>query len=81
VTVSGKTELAKALAEFLFDDANAMVRIDMSEYMVRRICRIAQNSVASRSGFALTFFFSFFSSSGKTLRQSSDRRSSGIRWI
>jgi len=29
----GKTELAKALAEFLFDDEKAMVRIDMSEYM------------------------------------------------
>lgn len=29
----GKTELAKALAEFLFDDENAMVRIDMSEFM------------------------------------------------
>jgi len=29
----GKTELAKALAEFLFDDENAVVRIDMSEYM------------------------------------------------
>ncbi len=29
----GKTELTKALAEFLFDDANAMVRIDMSEFM------------------------------------------------
>lgn len=29
----GKTELAKALAEFLFDDEGAMVRIDMSEYM------------------------------------------------
>lgn len=29
----GKTELAKALAEALFDDENAMVRIDMSEYM------------------------------------------------
>jgi len=29
----GKTELSKALAEFLFDDDNAMVRIDMSEYM------------------------------------------------
>ena len=28
----GKTELARALAEFLFDDARAMVRIDMSEY-------------------------------------------------
>ncbi len=28
----GKTELAKALADFLFDDARAMVRIDMSEY-------------------------------------------------
>ncbi len=29
----GKTELAKALAEYLFDDEKAMVRIDMSEYM------------------------------------------------
>ncbi|HEY4711385.1 MAG TPA: AAA family ATPase, partial [Dehalococcoidia bacterium] len=29
----GKTELARALAEFLFDDEDAMVRIDMSEYM------------------------------------------------
>jgi ATP-dependent Clp protease ATP-binding subunit ClpB len=31
----GKTETARALAEFLFDDENAMVRIDMSEYMER----------------------------------------------
>ena len=31
----GKTELCKALAEFLFDDENAMVRIDMSEFMER----------------------------------------------
>ncbi len=31
----GKTELARALAEFLFDDEGAMVRIDMSEYMER----------------------------------------------
>ena len=29
----GKTELSKALAEFLFDDENALIRIDMSEYM------------------------------------------------
>ena len=29
----GKTELARALAEFMFDDENAMVRLDMSEYM------------------------------------------------
>jgi ATP-dependent Clp protease ATP-binding subunit ClpB len=29
----GKTELARALAEFLFDDDHAMIRIDMSEYM------------------------------------------------
>ena len=29
----GKTELARALAEFLFDDENALIRIDMSEYM------------------------------------------------
>ena len=31
----GKTELAKSLAEFLFDDETALVRIDMSEYMVK----------------------------------------------
>src|SRR5438045_3745286 len=31
----GKTELAKALAEFLFDDENAITRLDMSEYMER----------------------------------------------
>jgi ATP-dependent Clp protease ATP-binding subunit ClpB len=31
----GKTELAKALAEFLFDDENLMIRIDMSEYQER----------------------------------------------
>ncbi len=31
----GKTELAKALADYLFNDENAMVRIDMSEYMER----------------------------------------------
>ena len=31
----GKTELARALAEFLFDDENAMIRINMSEYMER----------------------------------------------
>ncbi len=31
----GKTELARALAEFLFDDERSMVRIDMSEYMER----------------------------------------------
>src|SRR4029079_7466089 len=29
----GKTELSRALAEFLFDDEHAMIRIDMSEYM------------------------------------------------
>ena len=31
----GKTELARALAEFMFDDEHALVRIDMSEYMER----------------------------------------------
>ena len=31
----GKTELARALAEFLFDDEHALIRIDMSEYMER----------------------------------------------
>jgi len=29
----GKTELARALAEFLFNDEKAMIRLDMSEYM------------------------------------------------
>ncbi len=31
----GKTELAKALAEFLFDDQDALLRVDMSEYQER----------------------------------------------
>lgn len=31
----GKTELAKALAEFLFDDENSLIKLDMSEYMER----------------------------------------------
>ncbi len=31
----GKTELAKALAEFLFNDENALIKVDMSEYMER----------------------------------------------
>src|SRR3712207_2310453 len=31
----GKTELARALAEYLFDDEDAMIRLDMSEYMER----------------------------------------------
>src|SRR5687767_9987245 len=35
----GKTELARALAEFLFDDEKAMVRIDMSEYMEKHADR------------------------------------------
>jgi ATP-dependent Clp protease ATP-binding subunit ClpB len=39
----GKTELAKALAEFLFNDENAMIRVDMSEYM-------EQHSVAKITG-------------------------------
>jgi len=34
-TGTGKTELAKALAEFLFDDEGRLIRIDMSEYMAR----------------------------------------------
>jgi len=33
----GKTELSRALAEFLFDDGDAMIRIDMSEYMEKHI--------------------------------------------
>lgn len=36
----GKTELAKALADFLFDDEKAMVRIDMSEYMEKAPCLV-----------------------------------------
>ncbi len=34
----GKTELAKALAEYLFDDEDMMTRIDMSEYMEKTLC-------------------------------------------
>ena len=32
-SISWKTELARALAEFLFDDEAALIRLDMSEYM------------------------------------------------
>ena len=43
----GKTELAKALAEFMFDDERAMVRLDMSEYQERHtVARL----VGARSG-------------------------------
>ena len=43
----GKTELTKALAEFLFDDEQAMVRIDMSEYMEKHSV-VAPDRRASR---------------------------------
>ena len=42
----GKTELAKALAEFLFDDEHAMVRIDMSEYHGEALGRPADRRAA-----------------------------------
>jgi ATP-dependent Clp protease ATP-binding subunit ClpB len=44
----GKTELAKALAEFLFDDEAAMTRIDMSEFMEKHM---AQRLVGSPPGY------------------------------
>jgi len=54
----GKTELARALAEFLFDDENAMVRIDMSEYMERhsvaRLIGAPPGYVGYEEGGALT---------------------------
>jgi ATP-dependent Clp protease ATP-binding subunit ClpB len=54
----GKTELAKALAEFLFDDDQAMVRIDMSEYMekhaVSRLIGAPPGYVGYDEGGALT---------------------------
>jgi len=54
----GKTELTKALAEFLFDDENAMVRIDMSEYMeqhaVARLIGAPPGYVGYEEGGALT---------------------------
>ena len=43
----GKTELTKALADFLFDDEHAMVRIDMSEYMEKHSV-VAADRRASR---------------------------------
>ncbi len=42
----GKTELAKALAEYLFDDENMMTRIDMSEYQ-EKTQRVAPGRSAS----------------------------------
>ena len=54
----GKTELTKALADFLFDDDNAMVRIDMSEYMekhsVARLIGAPPGYVGYDEGGALT---------------------------
>lgn len=54
----GKTELAKALADFLFDDEKAMVRIDMSEYMekasVSRLIGVAPGYVGYEQGGQLT---------------------------
>ncbi len=54
----GKTELAKALAEFLFDDEAAMVRVDMSEYMekhaVARLIGAPPGYVGYEEGGALT---------------------------
>src|SRR5262252_1093634 len=54
----GKTELAKALAEFLFDDERAMVRIDMSEYMekhsVARLIGAPPGYVGYEEGGSLT---------------------------
>ncbi len=54
----GKTELAKALAEFLFDDESAMVRVDMSEYMekhaVARLIGAPPGYVGYEEGGALT---------------------------
>ena len=54
----GKTELAKALAEFLFDDESAMQRIDMSEYMekhsVARLIGAPPGYVGYEEGGALT---------------------------
>ena len=54
----GKTELAKALADFLFDDEKAMVRIDMSEYMVKasvsRLIGAAPGYVGYEQGGQLT---------------------------
>jgi ATP-dependent Clp protease ATP-binding subunit ClpB len=54
----GKTELARALAEFLFDDERAMIRIDMSEYMekhtVARLIGAPPGYVGYEEGGALT---------------------------
>jgi ATP-dependent Clp protease ATP-binding subunit ClpB len=54
----GKTELTKALAEYLFDDENAMIRIDMSEYMekhsVARLIGAPPGYVGYEEGGALT---------------------------
>jgi ATP-dependent Clp protease ATP-binding subunit ClpB len=54
----GKTELCKALAEFLFDDETAMIRVDMSEYMekhsVARLIGAPPGYVGYEEGGALT---------------------------
>ena len=54
----GKTELTKALAEFLFDDESAVLRLDMSEYMekhaVSRMIGAPPGYVGYEEGGALT---------------------------
>jgi len=54
----GKTELTKALAEYLFDDENALIRVDMSEYMekhsVARLIGAPPGYVGYEEGGALT---------------------------
>ena len=62
----GKTELARALAEFLFDDEHAMIRIDMSEYQEKhtvsrligapRDTSATKRRTADRSGPAASVF-------------------------
>jgi len=57
-TGAGKTELARALAEFLFDDEQAMIRIDMSEYQekhtVSRLIGVPPGYVGYEEGGQLT---------------------------
>jgi hypothetical protein len=68
----GKTELARALAEFLFDDEQAMVRIDMSEYMekhsVARLIGAPPGYVGYEEGGFLTTNRDDYAEMARTLR-------------
>ena len=79
----GKTELTKALAQFLFDDEQAMVRVDMSEYMekhsVARLIGAPPGYVGYDEGGALTEAVRRRALSGRAVRRNREGTSRRIQ--